>query len=81
MISVGYGYRDKAVNSRVIGWMARERDNRLVVCDPKPDKLRARARVAIQNYWDEWESCERLAVIGRGIKKISFADLESHVGR
>lgn len=81
VISVGYGFRDKAVNSRVIGWMARGLDNRLVVCDPKPEELRAHVRQAIENYWDEWTSDGRMVVIGRGVNDVSFADLEPHVHR
>jgi hypothetical protein len=79
VVVVGYGFGDKAVNSRLIGWMDRRPANRLVVCDPDPCGLLGRARMAIQNNWQYWQNEGRLKLLPAKIGDLGFADLESHV--
>jgi hypothetical protein len=79
VVVVGYGFDDKAVNSRLIGWMDRRAANRLVVCDPDPDGLLRRTRRAIQNDWQCWAAQGRLAVLPAKIRDLGFADLEPHL--
>jgi hypothetical protein len=79
VVVVGYGFGDKAVNSRLIAWMDRRPANRLVVCDPDPGRLVGRARRAIQNHWQRWKDEGRLEPLRAKIGDIGFADLASHV--
>lgn len=78
-VVIGYGFGDKAINTRLIGWLARARENRLIICHPRPDQLRERARGAIQNYWGQWDADGQLAAISGGIADVDFAEIEPHL--
>lgn len=65
VLVVGYGFRDRAINSRLIAWMTRPRANpRMVVVDPAAAQMDQRARDAIALKWSDW--CSRGAVVPVG---------------
>ena len=72
VVVIGYGFGDKAINSRLIGWLARSRDHRMIVCDPRLDALHARARGAIRNSWDRWRSWDQLVLIEATVGDIDY---------
>jgi hypothetical protein len=47
LVVIGYGFRDKAINSRLIGWLQQAWNRCLVVVHPKPTELCEGARGAI----------------------------------
>ena len=51
MISIGYGFGDKAINTRLIAWLSGALERRLIVFHGTPDDLVAQARGAIQLGW------------------------------
>jgi hypothetical protein len=79
VVVIGYGFGDKAVNTRLISWLARARENRLIVAHGDPDDLRARARGAIQGKWDEWQRYEKLAVIPAWVAELDWDDLATRL--
>lgn len=55
VLVVGYGFRDRAINSRLIAWMTRPRAiPRMVVVDPAAAEMGQRAREAIALKWQGW---------------------------
>ena len=54
LVVIGYGFRDKAVNSRVVAWAERPREQRMIVVHPNPTDLGTRARGAIRGKWNRW---------------------------
>jgi hypothetical protein len=56
LIVTGYGFRDKAINARVVAWVERPGERRLVVVHPDPDRLGRGARGAIRNKWSRWQN-------------------------
>src|SRR5581483_11684246 len=57
VLVVGYGFRDRAINSRLISWMTRPRATpRMVVIDPAAADIEQRAREAIALKWRRWLS-------------------------
>jgi hypothetical protein len=63
VVTIGYGFGDKAINTRLIGWLARQRENKLIVCHGAPDELRIVARGAIRAKWSDWCAANKLTVI------------------
>jgi hypothetical protein len=62
VLVVGYGFRDRAINSRLIAWMTRPRTRpRMVVVDPAAAEMEQRAREAIALKWKGW--CSSGAVV------------------
>jgi hypothetical protein len=56
LVVIGYGFRDKAINARIVAWAERPGDRRMVVVHPHPDRLGQGARGAIRNKWDRWQN-------------------------
>ena len=79
VVAIGYGFADKAINSRLIAWLARARGNKLVVCHGRPDELRERARRAIQFKWEAWQADGQLVVVPRWIAQLHYDDVTSHL--
>jgi hypothetical protein len=75
LVVIGYGFRDKAINSRVIGWLHSRRDRRLVVVHGKPDDLVADARDAIARPWAEWFNVGRLRIVEKPIEEATWAEI------
>lgn len=75
IVVIGYGFRDKAINSRLIGWMQGSRDRRLVVVHRDVAELVAGARGAIGLHWDGWISDGRLRVVRKWIADATWKDI------
>lgn len=75
VIVIGYGFRDKAINSRLIGWLHGARGRRLVVAHGNVDDLVRDARRAIARGWKGWISDGRLHVIEKWVAEASWADI------
>jgi hypothetical protein len=77
---IGYGFGDKAINTRLIAWLARESDRALVICHPDPGRLRQEARGAIQNHWDSWESDRQLRLVASRVENLDYGHIAEHLG-
>jgi hypothetical protein len=72
VIVIGYGFGDKAVNTRLISWLARARENTMIVAHGDPDDLRARARGAIQGKWNEWQRNGQLVLVAAWVDDLDW---------
>jgi hypothetical protein len=63
LVVIGYGFRDKAINARVVAWAERPGDRRMVVVHPDPDRLGRGARGAIRNKWLRWRNAGLLRFV------------------
>lgn len=79
IVAIGYGFGDKAINTRLIGWLARARENKLIVCHRDPDRVAARARGAIRSRWVTWLAQGRLAVVPAHVGELDFEALAAHL--
>lgn len=55
LVVIGYGFRDKAINSRIVAWAERPGQRRMVVVHGRPAELGTRARGAIREKWNRWQ--------------------------
>jgi hypothetical protein len=72
---IGYGFRDKAINSRLIGWIHGASDGRLVVVHGDVATLVAGARDAIGRQWDGWIRDGRLRVVRKWVADASWNEI------
>jgi hypothetical protein len=55
-VVIGYGFRDTAINARIVACAARPGGRRIVVVHPDPASLGGRARGAISVNWSRWQN-------------------------
>ncbi len=63
LVVIGYGFRDKAINARLIAWAERPGHRRMVVVHADPIRLGAGARGAIRDKWNRWQQNGLLAFL------------------
>jgi hypothetical protein len=68
VVVIGYGFRDKAINSRLIGWLHGARGRRLIVVHGDVrDLVENQARRAIAGSWNGWIHDGRLRVVEKWV--------------
>jgi SIR2-like domain len=77
VVVVGYGFGDQAINSYLLQWLHWSCDHRIVVVDPCPGHLEARARPAIKRGWSRWKSDGRLSVLALKAEDVTWRDIQS----
>ena len=80
VVVIGYGFRDKAINSQLIGWLNRAGHCRLTVIHGDEAKLLAAARPAIQRQWKAWVGADRLRVVEKWIRDTGWGDIARTLG-
>lgn len=75
LVVIGYGFRDKAINSRLIGWLHSAPRRRLVVAHRNVAGLVAGARPAIAHKWNGLIHDGRLRVVEKWVADTSWGDL------
>ena len=55
LLVIGYGFRDKAINARIVSWVLGEPGRRMVAVHRDPVSVGDQARGAIRNKWSDWE--------------------------
>ena len=76
LIISGYSFGDKGINGRIIEWLySKTTDNRIVIVDPNPDRLKKIARGSISNKWDLWRQEGLLKIIPKAIENVEYKDL------
>lgn len=63
LVVIGYGFRDKAINSRIVAWAERPGQRRMVVVHADPPRLGECARGAIRDKWGRWQQSELLKFV------------------
>ena len=63
LVVIGYGFRDKAINSRIVAWAERPGERRMVVVHPYPDGFSQTGRGAIRGNWTRWQNRGLLAFV------------------
>lgn len=79
LIIVGYGFRDKAINSKIIEFMNCSSNNRLIIIDKKQiEFLREMARPAIQKSLDLWIRNKQLFYIDESIQNVDWNKIKKY---
>jgi hypothetical protein len=77
VIVIGYGFRDKAINSRLIGWLHSAPRRRLIVVLGDVEGLMGNARPAIARSWNAWIRGGRLRVVEKWVAQATWTDVEA----
>ena len=75
LVVIGYGFRDEAINSHLIGWLDQGWDRPLVVVHPEPTELRDEASGGITREWSTWERAGRLQVVKKRIEEATWSEI------
>jgi hypothetical protein len=81
LVVIGYGFRDKAINSRLISWIHGARNHRLVVVHGDVAGLVARSRSAVARQWNDWINQGRLQVVEKWIADVTWSDIGEALNR
>ena len=79
LVVCGYGFGDKGINIRIADWINSSYDHRIIIVDPKPERLKKTARGVIINSEGEWINNNRLIIIPKPIEKTSWGDIKNNV--
>jgi hypothetical protein len=77
LLIIGYGFRDKAINSRLIAWALRPGERRMVVAHRDPTGLGDGARAAISQKWGGWQKSELLTFVPRHLEGTTWEELRN----
>ena len=72
----GYGFGDKGINTKLIGWIYTSPDNKIVLTHPNPESLRESARYAISKQWNKWVDENHLIIIPKKIEEITWQEIK-----
>ena len=77
LVVCGYGFGDKAINARIVQWMADSVDRKFTVIDPKSETdIMQIARGMITKNWNGWRKEGRLSFINKGIEKVTWNEVK-----
>lgn len=76
LIVCGYGFGDKGINSQIVEWMLRSKNNHLTVIHKEPKRLKQNSRGAIKRNWEDWLSEGRLACIEAHIEDTTWREIK-----
>jgi hypothetical protein len=79
LIVTGYGFRDKAINARLVAWAERPGKRRLLVIHPNPQNFAHNARGAVRGKWERWQDANILRSIeSRLTADVTWGDLRAN---
>ncbi|MDV2503677.1 MAG: SIR2 family protein [bacterium] len=76
LIVSGYGFRDKGINSQIVEWVYSSPDRKIILVEPKPERLKKGARGAMTNNWDELIRQNKLVIVQKGVEETSWQEIE-----
>jgi hypothetical protein len=79
VVVCGYSFGDKGINTALIDWLYSNQNRRLIVVHRYPDVVRAGARGAIANKWDEWTELGCLHTIQKWLEDLNEDELELYL--
>jgi hypothetical protein len=79
LIVIGYGFRDKAINNRLIGWMNGRFERRLVVVHAEPARLLDKARAAVARESQRWSSDGRVRQVAGRIAEVGWDQIAAQL--
>lgn len=77
IVTCGYGFGDKGINSRLIAWLLRSKENRIVVVHPHPQNCQQHARAAIYQHWDHWVQARQLCPLPKKAEDVTWSEIKA----
>jgi SIR2-like domain len=79
LIVIGYGFRDKAISTRVIAWAAEDPSRRLVVLHREPGDLIARARPAAERMLLRGRDSGQARFVERWVEEAAWQGIQAQL--
>ena len=77
LISCGYGFGDKGINTKLSEWINEDDRRRLVLLHGDPVNTLERSRGAIAKHWRSWQDREKLRFLEKWVHEISWEEVKS----
>jgi len=78
LIVCGYGFNDKGINTRLIHWMSRSDNHRIVLIHKNPEACISNARGAIQREWYHWAT-PRTHSVRKWAEDVAWSELRQTI--
>ena len=79
LVISGYSFGDQGINSRIINWLLKSKDNKVVIIHPDAENLKHNSRSAIHNKWGFFVKSGALRIIPKYIEKVSWLDIKEQL--
>jgi hypothetical protein len=79
LVVCGYSWGDKGINSRVINWVTKGQENKIIQIHPRPQSCKSKARGAIARTWDSWQANDQLRIISKGAEDIKWNEIKEAI--
>jgi hypothetical protein len=79
LVISGYSFGDKGINSRIINWVYKSKNRRILLIDPNLKQLKENARGAINNKRDDWKNKGILKTIESGIEETTWEKIKEYL--
>jgi hypothetical protein len=81
LVVIGYGFRDKAINARLVAWAERPGKRRMVVVHRDPASVGEGARGAIRGKWRTWQQPGLLGFVPKHFgSDLSWKEIRAKLG-
>lgn len=77
VIISGYSFGDQGINTRLINWIFKSQQRKIILIHPDPEKLRMNTRGAINLSWDELMRADALRIIPNYIEDVTWSDIKN----
>lgn len=67
LIVIGYGFRDKALNSHIVGWLYGNPSRKMILVHGNPEQLFNEGRRAISNQLPSWERDRQISLVPQNV--------------
>lgn len=79
LVICGYSFGDKGINSYICNWVYSLESPRIVIIHQRHDRLKAMARGAIANKWNDWREKGILRIVPKWIEEVSWQNIRDAV--
>lgn len=77
LISCGYGFGDKGINTKLVEWIRMDSSRRLLIVHGNHGQLMDCSRGAIANHWQQWEAEGKLRFLEKWIEQVTWDEMKT----
>lgn len=80
LVVSGYSFRDQGINTKILNWLFKSNDRKILLIDPNLRQVVANSRMAFKSKWNYLEGKAKvLKAINKGIQDMSWSDIKKEL--
>ena len=79
LIISGYSFGDQGINTRIINWIFKHNDRRMIIIHPDIEYLKIHSRGAIFKMWPELSEAGAIKVINKKIQNVFWQEIRDEL--